>query len=94
MIIDLEELAAGKPRFAARKVGDELVLVPMKGSVADMDEMFTLNDVGSVVWENLNAEATEDSLVEAVLGVFDVDAETAHKDVRAFLVQLRRMLHD
>jgi len=94
MSIDLNRMVAQKPRFAARKVGEEMVLVPMKGSVADMSEMFTLNEVGCIVWENLNEGATPESLLEAVVDNFDVDRATAKADLDAFLAELEQLLHD
>ncbi|MCF8256633.1 MAG: PqqD family protein [Flavobacteriales bacterium] len=91
--MELNRLAALKPNFAARKVGDELVLVPVKGSVADMDEMFTLNDVGSLVWDRLEAGVTTSSLVAAIVSEFDVKEETARADLHGFLEQLSGLLN-
>jgi hypothetical protein len=86
--MDLETMAKAKQHFAARKVGDELVLVPLKGSVAELEEMFTLNDVGRVIYEHLTEGATEDTLVDAIVEEFDIDRHTATEDLREFMTSL------
>jgi hypothetical protein len=88
MTMDMEAMAKAKDHFAARKVGSELVLVPLKGSVAELDEMFTISEVGSVIWEHIAPDSTEHTLVEAILEEFDIDRDTATADLRDFLTVL------
>jgi hypothetical protein len=85
---DIRAMAEAKDRFAARKVGTELVLVPLKNSVAEMEEMFTLNEVGSVIWEHISTDATEQTLVNAIVDEFDIDRETALADLQEFMTNL------
>lgn len=85
MSIEPKELYARKSAFAARKVGDELVLVPVKGSVADMEEMFTLNDVGAFIYEQLAADATVEGLEQAIMTEFEADREEVRADLEDFL---------
>lgn len=85
---DMRAMAEAKERFAARKVGAEMVLVPLKNSVAEMEEMFTLNEVGSVIWEHITPEATEQTLVDAIVDEFDIDRETALADLQEFMTAL------
>jgi hypothetical protein len=47
-----------------------------------------INRVGSAIWVLLDAGATEEQLVDAVLARFDVDAPRAAQDVQAFLDEL------
>jgi hypothetical protein len=88
MPTDPKELFARKNAFAARKVGNEMVLVPVKGSVADMEEMFTLNEVGAFIYEQLDANATVGSLEQAIVNEFDADSAEVRADLDDFLVQL------
>jgi hypothetical protein len=90
--MDLKELAQRQSQFAARKVGHELVLVPLKGSVADMDEMFTLNETGSFIYAHLTSEQTVDGLVELMADEFDIAPEIAHYDILAFLEELQAFM--
>ena len=84
----IENILKAKERFAARKVGGELVLVPLKNSVAEMEEMFTLNEVGSLIWEDIQKGTTEQTLIDAIVNEFDIDPFTASEDLQAFLDSL------
>ena len=86
--MDIDRVVNSKPLFATKKVGDDLVLVPIKNSVAEMDEMFTLNDVGRFIWESLVPGATIELLTEAIVTEFEIDSETAESDLNEFLSQL------
>ncbi len=88
MGMSIAHIAARRSQFATRKVNGELMLVPLKGSVAEMEEMFTLNELGSFIWEHIDAQSTEQTLVDAIVSEFEVDRETAAADLRAFLSDL------
>ena len=50
--------------------------------------MVTLSESGLLLWKKLQAECTEEALVEALLAEYEVERETAQADVQAFLEQL------
>ena len=78
------------PEFLLRRVVDSAVLVPFGKKMVDFNGMFSLNKVGAVVAELLQEETTLEKIVDAVVERFAVDKETAEKDVRVFLDQLRQ----
>jgi len=78
--------------MAAKIVGSETVLVPLQSNVADLSEMFTLNEVGSFIWEKLDETESVEELVEAVVSEFEIDRETAKADVTSFLTELEAFL--
>jgi hypothetical protein len=86
--MDLKELYLKKSQFASRQVGNEMILVPLKSNVSDMNELFTLNEVGCFIWEQIEENSTMDDIINAVLVEFDVDWNTAYKDVERFLNKL------
>jgi len=90
--MDLVELFNKKTHFATRYVGEELVLVPVKNSVAAMNELFTLNEVGSFIWEKIDGKNTEENIVTEVADEFDVDIQTARNDVSIFISKLQKMI--
>lgn len=77
-----------KKQFVAREVGDELVIVPLSGNVAQMNELFTLNETAKFLWENMAADSSVSSLSNAMIEVFDIDLETATRDVEGFLLKM------
>ena len=92
-MMDLNQIAKNKQNFATKQVGGDLVLVPIKDNVAEMNAMFTLNEVGSFVWDNLKEESTRELLSLAIAEEFDVDEATAKADLEEFLLQIQDMVN-
>jgi len=65
------------------KVGEDIVMLELASST-----YFTVRGSGTAIVERLADGATEDSLVEHVTSLFEVDAETAKADVAQFLKEL------
>lgn len=80
-----------KSKFVAREVGGELVVVPLTGNIAHMNELFTFNATAKFLWEALEEDSTEESLVQALLDNYEVEENVARADVIKFLVRLEEM---
>lgn len=78
-----------KDGFLLRQVAGQSVVLPVGGDL-DLNMMITLNDSGVFLWERLLCDTTEDALVAALLGEYDVDEATAKESVAAFV----KKLHD
>lgn len=75
--------------FVLREIAGETILIPVNTAAQSMDGMAVLNGVGAFLWERLpQAKRTED-LTAAILAEYEVDAETAQRDVEEFLATLR-----
>jgi hypothetical protein len=72
-----------------RQVAGETFLVPIRGRLADLQELFVLNDVGSWIWDRLDGRTSLDTLVASVVAEFDVDEPQARRDTEGFLNKLR-----
>ena len=48
----------------------------------------TLNDSGSFFWDCLTHETTIDKVVEKVISEYDIDTETAKRDIEKFIKML------
>jgi hypothetical protein len=55
---------------------------------AETGVYFTLNAVGSLVWQLLETPATPLALRERILSEFDVPADVLARDIDAFLTEL------
>lgn len=71
-----------------RSVAGERVLVPIRAQAADLDSIFTLNDVGAQIWDLIDGVRTPEQIAEAITDVFEVDPEHALNDVQVFLDRL------
>lgn len=75
----------------ARRFGEETLLVPVCGGVGDLDSVYTLNAVGTAIWNAIAQPVALDSLVASVADEFDVTPEQARLDVGAFLGDLAQL---
>lgn len=90
--MNLKSLQKIKAGFVTREVGEELVLVPLTGNVAQMNELFTMNETGKFIWENINDDTTIDELADKMVEVFEVSPEIARRDICGFLEKMSEMM--
>ena len=78
-----------KEGFVLQDIAGDTVVLPT-GDAADLNMMITLNDTGRFLWERMTEETTEEALVQALLGEYDVDAQTAADSVAVFVEKLKQ----
>ena len=71
--------ATGRPLGAGRKVS---------AGATDLDAIFTLNEVGALIWERVDGTATVAEIAAAVAAEFQVSEPEALADTRDFLTAL------
>ena len=76
------------PDVVSRNIAGESILVPIRGDLASLDCIFSLNAVGEFVWTVLAEPTTVAQIVPAVVQEFDVSSAQAAHDVQAFLAEL------
>lgn len=74
--------------IVTREILGQTLLVPISAELADMDNIFTLNDTGAHVWHRLDGALTLAGIREAVVDAFDVSAEQAWRDIHALVEDL------
>ncbi|MFC2071723.1 PqqD family protein [Chloroflexota bacterium] len=74
--------------MVARKIANEVILVPIRQNVGDLQYIYTLNEVGARIWELLGGEVTVADIVSALCNEYEVDRAQVEADIVDFLVQL------
>ncbi|MDH3598190.1 MAG: PqqD family protein [Candidatus Tectomicrobia bacterium] len=74
-----------RPDCVTRSIGDETIIVPVRSHVADLDSIYTLNEVGSVIWERLEGQTSFAQIVACLCEIYEVTAEEAAQDAADFL---------
>jgi hypothetical protein len=69
----------------SRQIEGELVIVPIRRGVGDLNSLYTLNPVGSVLWDFMTEGHTLPELVGRVCEEFEVNASQAQEDIELFL---------
>ena len=78
-----------EPGFVSRVIAGETIIVPVSGRIGDLEAIYTLNAVGTRIWELLEHPVTRPGLAEAIEAEFEVAPECARSDVDEFLEALR-----
>jgi hypothetical protein len=84
----LDTCFAKEENLVTRDVAGERIIVPIKGHVGDLEGVFTLNELGAMIWRLMDGQTTGRQLMEAVINEYDVEAAEAEKDVVDFLRSL------
>lgn len=75
--------------FLLREVAGKQVVVPLGKAATAFPGMLSLNATGAYLWQLLEQEQTEGSLVKAFCERYDVAESTAREDIAACLSKLR-----
>jgi hypothetical protein len=80
------------PNFVARKIEDEIILVPIKRNSADLEAIYNLNNEVSVkIWELINGKRSLKEIEGRMLEEFRVGREKLEKDMREFIRDLEKI---
>jgi len=71
-----------------RDIADEIILVPIRGELADMQRLFALDETSDFIWQRLDGNRTVKEIQTAILNHFDVAAEQASMDLNDFIEAL------
>lgn len=78
--------------LVVKEIGDEKVLIPLRSSVADMEQIYTLNETAAFIWEKMDGNTNLDEIIRNLVEEYDVDYETARADVEDFVNEMREFL--
>lgn len=78
-----------KKRTYKREIAGDCILVPVGKTVYENNGLFVLNELAAYIWDILPDVSTEEEIVDAVVGEYDVDRENAVRDAAEFLEKLR-----
>jgi len=73
-----------------RRIAGETIIVPIRGKLADMQNIFAVNVVAEFIWERMDGRRTVDQIAREVAGHFEVSDSQALSDVLEFAGELDR----
>jgi methyltransferase-like protein len=91
-MVNLKTVVSQSASIVTRKTGDEYVLVPIANNIADMNSVYTLNETGAFIWEQIDGEKTLGAIIEAMTDEYDIDHLTAKSDVFSFIGNMSKYL--
>ncbi len=91
-MVDLNLIFSQSSSVVTRKTGNEYVLVPIANNIADMNSVYTLNETGAFLWEQLDGKKSVKDLIDALISEYNVENETAAADVFSFIKEMSKYL--
>ncbi|MCQ2385722.1 MAG: PqqD family protein [Clostridia bacterium] len=79
-----------KSGFIVRQVGSRFVAAPTGERAKEIEGMVALSETGAFLWKIMVNPCTEEDLVKALTGEYDVTPEKAAEDVRRFVDYLTK----
>ena len=78
-----------KSGFILRKIGDQIMAVPVGTQTSHIHGMIALTESGELLWNALRDGADETALTNLLTENYEVDAVTALEDVQFFVKGLK-----
>jgi hypothetical protein len=76
-----EKIYRKTDEIVVRKIADETILVPIRGKLADMQRIFSLNPVAEFIWTHLEQEMPVEKILLLMIDEFDVEEKKAEEDL-------------
>ena len=87
----LEKCFFKEDNCVAREIAGETIIVPIKGRVGDLDSIYTLNEVGTLIWQLIDGQRNAGQIIETVHQTYHVEPKEAEKDAIDFLNSLEQV---
>ena len=78
-----------REEIVCRDIAGETILVPIRGKLADMQQIFALNPVAEYIWRQMDGKRSVEDIRNCVMARFDVEQEQADSDIQEFIAELR-----
>ncbi len=79
------------PNIVSRKIAGEVILVPIRKNVGDLESIYTLNEVAARIWELIDGKKKVKDIKKAIVEEYQIGEEEAEKDLLELLSQLREL---
>ena len=91
---DAQQLLQKEGGFVTRVIAGETIIVPISSGVGDLDAIFTLNEVGTEIWNLIDGQTSMAQMVDVIVDRYEISRETARSDIAEFLaiLEARRLV--
>lgn len=78
-----------KEGFLLREVAKTFIVISVGDSELDFNGVITLNEVGGLIWKEIEDGKKEDEIINKIISEYNVDEDTAKNDFADFINQLK-----
>lgn len=73
------------PDLILRTIAGETVLIPTGSFAGKFNGIINLNGPAAFIWEKMEEVSSREEMVQLILDRYEIDEETARRDVNGFL---------
>ncbi len=88
----MTRLFGKEKNYVTREIAGETIIVPIRSHAKDLDAIYTLNEMGTLIWNLIDGHTSMGQIVNAVCEAYEVSKEEAEKDAAEFLESLHAAL--
>ena len=88
MVLEPNSVYAHGDSLVTRDLAGEKIIVPVRGKVGDLNNIYTLNAVANDIWNLLDGKRTVAQIVAQLEQEYEVDSATLSNDVTRTLDEL------
>jgi hypothetical protein len=82
---DCSKTLSKQSEYVTRCIGEQAVIVPVREGVGDLGSIYTLNELGTRIWQLLDGKTALQEIVDAIVDDYEVSREEAERDIADFL---------
>jgi hypothetical protein len=75
--------------LVTRQIAGETILVPISSGVGEINSIYTLNPMGTMIWEMLGVAVPDRAIINRICEEYEITPEAAARDLAEFLDSLR-----
>ena len=76
------------PSIVSRSIAGEMILVPIRKNVGDLESIYTLNETGARIWELIDGQRSSADIHKQVVAEYEIDPVDAEQDLLELLENL------
>lgn len=89
--LSLDSVCACSENVVARTIDGEVIIIPLVAGIGDEeDELYTLNETGQAIWQELDGQRTLRDVAASLARRFTGPPRELEDDVLAFAAELTR----
>lgn len=85
----LETTFQKESSIVSRRIADEMILVPIRRQVGEVECLYALNEVGARIWELIDGQRSVKALRDTLVAEFEINEAEAQQDLSELIHQLR-----
>ncbi len=83
--MNLHRIYRRREEMVTREIAGEVILVPVRGKLAQLQRIFVLNPIGAYIWQRLDGESDLAAIHRGLVDAFEVTVGEAEADLLEYL---------